>query len=295
MKAKWFVWMLLLPMHVSAQQYVAINLPTTFGTQFHVTGINPGGTEIVGAYYDGVKTDGVRYAGGTFTAISYPSLGSWKYSCSAAGVNDYGTVVGACTALTDTPVSPEYGMTYYKNGGYANYEAPGPKMTWFNAINNKGTVVGTYQDWGCDVSTCNRRGFQFINGLMSTLEFPGAAATYAVGVNNLGEIVGYYQDSARNTHGYTWKPNNTYQEFTTISGGILAGINDSGDLVGSYSDLSYGFLVSSGAVYAISYPGSTYTSVAGVANRKGAKVEVVGNYTDSKGNSHGFYAVVSLP
>ena len=301
MKASWFTWMLLLlPMYVSAQVYTAINLPASMGTGFYVTGINPGGSEIVGAYYDGVKDDGVRISGsGTaFVKISYPSLGTLTdtFSCSAAGVNDYENVVGACNPVTNTPVSPEYGMTYYKNGGYSIYEASGPKMTWFNGINNKGAVVGTYQDWGCDVSTCNRRGFQLINGVISTLEFPGALATYALGINNPGEIVGYYEDSARNVHGYTWKPNNTYQEFTTISGATLAGINDSGDIVGSYPDLPHGFLVSSsGAVYAILYPGSTNTSVTGVANRLGDTVKVVGNYTDSGGKAHGFYAVVTLP
>ncbi len=172
MKAKWCVWMLLLPMQLSAQQYVAINLPSSLGTQFAVTGINPSGTEIVGTYFDGVKTNGVQLIHGTFSTISFPAAVGQTNDTNAAGVNDANTVVGSYYPQIPAPVSPEYGLTYSAARSYASFVAPGPKMTWFTAINNHGTVVGYYQDWGCDGPLCNRRGLLLSEGSLSALEYP---------------------------------------------------------------------------------------------------------------------------
>lgn len=291
MKAKWLVWLLFLPMHAAAQQYVAINLPTSIGTEFSVAGINPSGTEIVGSYMSGGNSNGVRLNDGEFYTVSFPTgpgLTNWSY---AVGVNDASTVVGTYFPASPAPISPEYGMSYSGNGGYAAYVAPGPKMTWITAVNNPGDVVGYYQDWGCDGLDCNQRGFLLSKGKFVTLEFPGATRTRAAGINSLGEIVGNY-DSSAGSQGFTWSTG-TYHAFTTVSGATLTGINDSGDIVGTTSSGS--FLLSGGVVYKILFPGSTETSVTGVTNRKGDTVKVVGNYTDSKDVSHGYYAVVTLP
>jgi hypothetical protein len=126
---------------------------------------------------------------------------------------------------------------------------------------------------------------------MAGLGFPGAINTRTVGINNLGEIVGNY-DTTGGTYGYTLS-SGVYTAFTAVSGATLDGINDSGDLVGETG--SGAFLFSGGVVYPISFPGSTSTNVAGVANRVSSTVEVVGNYTDISSKSHGFYAVVTLP
>jgi len=291
MKAMWCFWVFLLPVQLSAQQYVAINLPSSFGTQFAVTGINPGGSEIVGTYYDGVKTDGVEYSKGTFSTISFPAgLAQTNWS-SVAGVNDANIMVGAYYPQLTAPISPEYGMTYYANQSYGSYAAPGPKMTWFSAINNQGAVAGYYQNWNCDGPQCSQRGFLLSNGTLTTLQYPASINTTTASINSLGEIAGNYEDAV-GWHGFTWSKG-AYTEFTRVSGATLTGINDSGDIVGVHS--SGAFLLSSGgALYTISYPGSTYTSVAGIANRKGSAVEVVGNYVDSNNNSHGFYAVLPL-
>jgi hypothetical protein len=164
-------------------------------------------------------------------------------------------------------------------------------MTWFSAINNQGAVTGYYQNWNCDGPQCSQRGFLLGNGTLTTLQYPASINTTTASINNLGKIAGNYEDAV-GWHGFTWS-NGAYTEFTRVSGATLTGINDSGDLVGVHS--SGAFLLSSGgALYTISYPGSTYTSVAGIANRKGSAVEVVGNYVDSNNNSHGFYAVLPL-
>ncbi len=291
MKAKWCVWILLLPLQLWAQQYVAINLPGTFGTQFTVAGINPSGTEIVGTFYDGVKTSGVQLINGAFSIISFPAGAGQTNWSSAAGVNDMNTIVGAYYPEIPAPISPEFGMTCTAHRAYSAFVAPGPKMTWFTAINNQGSVVGYYQDWGCDGPLCNRRGLLLSGGNFSTLQFPASLNTTAAGINSHGVIVGSYEDAV-GWHGFTWSKG-AYQEFTRVSGATLVGINDSQDLVGVHS--SGAFLLSSGgALYPISFPGSTYTSVTGIANRNNNSVEVVGNYVDSNNHAHGFYAIVRL-
>lgn len=291
MTAKWCVWILLLPMQLSAQQYVAINLPSSFGTQYIVTGINPSGTDIVGTYYDGTKTNGVELSNGSFSTISFPAGAGQTNWTSAAAVNDANTVVGSYYPQIPVPVSPEYGLTYTALKSYGSFVAPGPKMTWFTAINNLGNVVGYYQDWGCDGPQCNQRGLLLSNGSFSTLQFPASMNTTATSINSNGEIAGNYEDAV-GWHGFTWSKG-VYRAFSKVSGATLTGINDSQDVVGVHSSGAF-LRSSSGALYAISFPGSTYTTVAGIANRKNNSVEVVGNYVDSNNKEHGFYAVVTL-
>jgi len=291
MTAKWCVWILLLPMNLLAQQYTAINLPSSFGTQFIVTGINPSGTDIVGTYYDGTKTSGVELSKGTFSTISFPAGAGQANWTSAAAVNDANTVVGAYFPQIPAPVAPEFGMTYTANKAFISFVAPGPKMTWFTAINNSGSVVGYYQDWGCDGPQCNRRGLLLSNGSFRPLQFPASLNTIATSINGTGEIAGNYEDAV-GWHGFTWNKG-VYHAFNKVSGATLTGINDSQDVVGVHSSGAF-LLSSSGALYAILFPGSTYTSVAGIANRKNNSVEVVGNYVDSNSTEHGFYAVVTL-
>ena len=166
-------------------------------------GHQPKGTEIVGTYYDGVKTSGVQLIHGTFSTISFPAAVGQTNWTNAAGVNDVNTVVGSDYPQTLAPVSPEYGLTYSAAHAYASFVAPGPKMTWFTAINNQGSVVGYYQDWGCDGPLCNRRGLLLSEGSFSALQFPAAINTTLAGINNLGEVVGSYEDAV-GWHGFTW-------------------------------------------------------------------------------------------
>ncbi len=82
-----------------------------------------------------------------------------------------------------------------------------------------------------------------------------------------------------------------YREITQPDSPV--GINDSGDILGS----GYPFpvlLSSSGARYAIAYPGALSTYASGLTNRKNNTVGVVGNYYSKEGQWHGFYAVVRL-
>lgn len=290
MKVKWLLAILLLPVCLSAQQYVTLNIPT--GTNISVTGISPNGTEIVGSYYDGTLGHGFLLRHGQFSTLTFPPGSSPSNWTGAAGVNDASIVVGSYFPSCCMPVEPEYGFAYNSSKAYVSYEVPGPKMTWFTAINNRGDIVGNYQDSGCDGLSCNRRGFLLSNGSLSTIQFPGSDQTLTTGVNNKGEIIGNYRDTAGNTYSFTLSKG-VYRQFNQVPGAGLFGINDSGDIVGQSGSGSF-LLSSSGALYTIACPGSTGSYVTGIANRSRNTVGVVGTCYDSSNIAHGFYAVIRL-
>ncbi len=290
MKVRWLPAILLLPLCLSAQQYVTLKIPS--GTNISVTGISPSGADIVGSYYDGTVDHGFLLHNGQFSTLTFPAAsapGNWT---TAAGVNDSNVVVGSYFPGCCMPVEPEYGFAYNSAKAYVSYEVPGPKMTWFTAINNRGVMVGNYQDSGCDGFSCNRRGFLLSSGSISTIQFPGADQTLTNGINNLGEIIGNYRDTAGNTYSFTLSQG-VYRQFNKVPGATLFGINDSGDLAGQTGSGSF-LLSSSGALYTITFPGSAATYATGITNRSHGNVGVVGTYYDSSNIGHGFYAVIRV-
>src|SRR5260370_20998621 len=69
---------------------------------------------------------------------------------------------------------------------------PGAVSTRAFGINDKGRVVGRYQDSGGNV-----HGFLLKNGAFTAIDVPGATGfTVARGINNSGDIVGNYVDSS---------------------------------------------------------------------------------------------------
>ncbi len=289
MNVKWLLAILLLPVCLSAQQYVTLNIPAE--TNLTVTGISPSGTDIVGSYYDGTLGHGFLLRHGQFSTLTVPGSAPANWTA-AAGVNDTSIVVGSDFPSCCKPVEPEYGFAYNSNKAYVSYEVPGPKMTWFTAINNRGDIVGNYQDSGCDGMSCNRRGFLLSGRHLSTIQFPGSDQTLTNGINNRGEIIGNYRDAAGNTYSFTFSKG-VYRQFNKVPGADLFGINDSGDIVGQSGSGSF-LLSSSGALYTIAFPGSAQTSVTGISNRSHNTVGVVGTYSDSSNITHGFYAVMRL-
>jgi probable HAF family extracellular repeat protein len=62
------------------------------------------------------------------------------------------------------------------------------------AINDAGTIVGTYAD------LTGNHGFLYSGGTYATLDAPGATQTRASGINASGLIVGDYFDGASQGH-----------------------------------------------------------------------------------------------
>lgn len=106
-------------------------------------------------------------------------------------------------------------------------DAPGATYTDAVGINNRGEIVGSFQD------ARGLHGYLFRRGALTTLDFPVAGAlTIALGINDRGQIVGAYRSQGI-FHGFFWDQG----AFTQIDAPnaeetFLHGINNRGQIVG---------------------------------------------------------------
>jgi probable HAF family extracellular repeat protein len=182
-------------------------LPEANGGVAFPSGVNNNG-QVVGYYLDRDGAHGFLYSGGTYTILDDPlAVGCCPLGVGgtyAQGINDRGDIVGFYVDSTNNPTHGEHGFLY-RNGQYETLDDPlvyqqGPS-TRAEAINNKGQIVGYYND-----STNLLRGFVYSNGQYTTLNVPSATYyTYAFGINDNGQVVGYYT-SDTGYYGYIAQP-----------------------------------------------------------------------------------------
>jgi hypothetical protein len=171
---------------------------------------------------------------------------------------------------------------------FQTIDVPGAAFVSANAVNNKGTVVGVWNNTGVVF------GFGFIKqpgGQPTTFNYPGTSGvTLSSGINDVGTAVGGYMDSSGVFHGWVRSPDGSFMQLDDplgAGGTILSQINDNGMIVGSYTDASgvgHGFVYDHGSFTTIDFPGASGTALAAV-NNSGA---IVGSYTDASGVNHGF-------
>ena len=153
------------------------------------------------------------------------------------------------------------------NYQYANLAYPGALLTLPNAINNGGSVVGSYFD-----ASSNQHGFLFRDGKFYSIDVPGSTATEAMGINDFGDIVGDYQlPGPLNFHGFIRHRGefSKLDEPNAAFGTKALAINNSGVIVGSYDD-AHGYIYRNGAFRtydAPQLPGETpNTQLNGISN-----------------------------
>ena len=155
---------------------------------------------------------------------------------------------------------------------------PGSVATEAHGINAFGQIVGTWTDSGG-----NTHGFLFSAGTYTSLDYPGSIDTVPWGINNAGDIVGYHDNNV----GFFLK------------GGVFTALSSAGldinnvELIatpGGLIDLNGGFII-------IDYPGSLTTNPEAISDA----FQIVGDYTDSVNNPHGFsynaisYTTIDVP
>lgn len=257
-------------------------------------------------------------ADGSVITLQYP----WPspVATTAYGVNNAGQIVGG---FVDASSKSRGFWQSAPGGAYSTppiEAAPGALSTTAYAINSAGQIVGMFID-----GSGQSRGFLLTgstNGAGGTftpidVTLPGAVGTVLYGINDGGQIVGAYLDASHNSHGFTLTgitfasgtglPNLTNARFTQVDAISLAatqtviyGINNTGRAVGAYVDGSGKFRGFSvvfastdvsnlvGATFkSIAFPGAVETWAHGI-NDSG---EIVGNWDDNVGISHGFLLV----
>jgi probable HAF family extracellular repeat protein len=169
--------------------------------------------------------------------------------------------------------------------------------TYANGINDKGQIVGWYQEGSGGNSVS---GFLCSNGVYTTVNVPSATDTRALDINNHGEIVGYFHEVVNNQgedHGFIFSHGvlSILDDPLAYQGGstYATGINDKGQVVGYYQNETgiHGFLFDHGTYTTIDNAltdpiGDTFadSNFSSDINDRG---QITGWFQDKDGN-HGF-------
>jgi hypothetical protein len=121
--------------------------------------------------------------GSTFTPLTITVNGKTYNKFAVSGRNSYGTIVGIYPDASGYP----HGFKRFSDGHTIAIEYPGAAETQATAINDNGTIVGSYSNFLPNNAWWH--GFIYNNGKWATLDFPGKQ-TRLSGVSNSNLIVG---------------------------------------------------------------------------------------------------------
>jgi uncharacterized membrane protein len=280
----------------AAETFTSFDAPGSTSTT--AWGINDDGA-VVGVYLDSAgKRHGFLLGGGTFTTINYPGA----LETAARAINSQGDIVGIHIDTAGLPGGGDLGFLL-QQGVFRDVNYPRHMNTIPARINDAGQIVGCYHDTDTmgtmhgflfsggnysdlsvpasmhnglmpdgsvivglytDMMTGLNRGYLASNGAFAPFDFPFSAFTWAWDINPSGEIVGQYTDTAKMSHGFLLSLGDAIATF---------GANTQGSAGGSFNFVS------------IDFPGATTTNAYGINSRG----DVVGNYVDAAGKTHGFF------
>ena len=225
---------------------------------------------------------GFTWNNGTFTRISFPGSNGTV----ATAINNSGQIVGNYTTVALTPQKSNGFI--YSGGTFTTLNVSGAVLTQPKGINNSGQVVGYFQ-------SPSEHGFLHSGSTFTTFDYPGATYTDFLSINDSGTITGVAGIGGTgvcfvySAGVFTRINTSAYPNYFCNS----AAINNSGQIaltLGTrFSGLSplLGLIDTNGVFTAISVPGSTVDSAAGLNNLG----DVVGlEYT---GFYHGYAAFAS--
>jgi len=239
-----------------------------------------------GTWHGMVCTINMKGVCSKVTNIDDTSSGATKTQ--GYGINTAGDVVGYYL----NSAGEDQGFLYSK-GTFTDI-GPSGDISIANAINDKGLIVGAYDDPETGVQS----GFLYDGKSYTTLE-PSAcvSTTQAWGINNKDEITLYCVNSGGTYDGYVTKnKGKTYTKIDDSSeteGTILHKIDSSGDICGTginSSGTEDGILYLGGKWYSFDDPNGTDTRADGIND----KLLIVGRYGagPSGGNGGtGFFAI----
>jgi len=263
-------------------------------------GVNAEGV-VVGSYVDSSgSTHGFLLREGKFTSVDYPGA---VYT-SAQGINTQGDIVG-CHIEDATRIPNSIGCHGFllHQGAFISVDAPGKYGTMAVRINDAGQIVGCVHDDtgpGGTMSNDGLHAVRYSNGAFTQLSM-GMTMDYSLTADGSVTTGIVMMDGV--THGYLSRGDTVVPfDFPFAALTNPFDMTPSGDtIVGGYIDranATHGFLLrlgdSSGAFggltgpfefITIDYPGATRTVARGI-NPRG---DVVGNYVDAAGKTHGFF------
>jgi probable HAF family extracellular repeat protein len=236
--------------------------------QLTANGINDKG-QVVGQFTDGAGlAHGFMYEEEGYCRIDYPDPNAT--GTNIIGINNLGQMVGMINLPTGT-----FGFLYDRGAFSPPMQYPGSTTTVFNAINDRGEIVGVFQHGGL-LYKAQRFG---------ALTYPGALETTAEDMNENGQIVGNFVD-AKGTHGFVYLENagifTRPLDYPRAAATVLRGINNEGQIVGGYLDATgheHPFVSLAAELHPIAIPGVISGSINAISNRG----QIVGNFIGPNG------------
>ena len=184
---------------------------------------------------------------------------TWRHSITAAAM--FSAAV-ASLIPGHASAAPSY--------SYFNFNEPNAtSFTFANSINNRGQIVGSYDNSGF---------LRDANGAFTDINPPDAGnLSRAIGINNAGQIVGAYSDASFNYQAFVRAADGSYRTLGGLGANTasVTGINDAGQIVGTAAGQGF-VLGTDGVVTALAVPASNAVTYANGINNAG---QVVG-YAD---------------
>jgi probable HAF family extracellular repeat protein len=213
--------------------------------------------------------------GYTFTDINVP--GSQPDSTDDFGLNNWGQVVG-----TYNDSAGNFDGFLYTGGKYVTVDAPGATDTFLYGINDLGQILGVSQN----VNTGKIYVFLDTHGTFT--DVADANAFLPMALNDRDQVFGEFLSG---TLGYGVLTARGVITPVNLSGApqgsaFLDGFNNRNQFTGAVCDsvTCHGIIDANGVFTEFDFPHATFTSGDGI-NDLG---QVVGPYSDSAGNEHGF-------
>jgi len=174
-------------------------------------------------------------------------------------------VLGFAVALASAADAPK--LTFK----FTNANVPGASQTLASAINNRGVMVGGYQDKSGVV-----HGYILDGKKLTKVDHPNTTYTLLSGINFNGPIavVGYYTNSSGASAGFRYTPKTKRLANIPNPKGATSlwtgGMNDWGWIVGWYQDSNgndHGFLLQGKKYTVLDVPGALETYAYGINNQ----------------------------
>jgi uncharacterized membrane protein len=216
--------------------------------------------------------------GTAFTSVEVPAARS-PGSSYVLDINDDGIVAGVYDIT-------RHGFSRDRRGNFTAIDFPNSIYTEAAATNNRGQIVGRYND-----SRSINHGFLFDGDSFTTIDAPGAVQSFAQQINDRGQVVGTYVDAAGALHGFLRdeRGNFTAVDVPAASATTATGLDNRGRIVGAYQDAAgalHGFLrAPDGTFTTMDVPGATATLLVGINDRG----QIIGSHVDADGMTHGLF------
>jgi uncharacterized membrane protein len=187
------------------------------------------------------------------------------------GINNRGRIVGHDGLGNSYVIAPPYGPAGYRTINY-----PGAAKTTAAALNDRDTIAGF------DRERSITRGFTLTRGGWSSFKGPAKVLEF-LGINDKDDVVGFYVDRHGVKRGFGPSGRVSPPGARDV---VVSGINDAGDVTGFLTrhGRTLGFFLHGDDYTEFSAPRSTDTMAFGLNQHD----EIVGEYADRHGTTHGF-------